>query len=83
MICFAVLSNIDITLANHDEDLEKEEAEAFNDYLSVAVSNFVAADSSPSPPRVSIHTRPNKSDGNMKGKEIDRNVKKKVVVATP
>ncbi|KHJ33072.1 putative eka-like protein [Erysiphe necator] len=83
MICATILSNIDSTLANLDEDIEKEEAEAFKAYLRLAISNFAAADFSPTPPRVPIHTRPNKGNGNVKGKEIDRNLTKKVAVATP
>ncbi|KHJ34274.1 putative eka-like protein [Erysiphe necator] len=83
MICTTVLSNIDSTLANLVEDIEKEEAEAIKVYLRLAISNFVAADSSPSPPRVPTHTRPNKGNGNEKGKEIDKNLAKKIAVATP
>ncbi|KHJ31098.1 putative eka-like protein [Erysiphe necator] len=78
-----VLSNIDSTLANLDEDIEKEEAESFKAYLRLAISNLAATDTSPTPPRVPIHTRPNKGNGNVKGKEIDRNLTKKVAVATP
>ena len=58
MICTTVLSNIDSTLANLVEDTEKEEAEAFKAYLRLAISNFASADSSSSPPRVPIQTRP-------------------------
>ncbi|KHJ34443.1 putative eka-like protein [Erysiphe necator] len=83
MICTTVLSNIDSTFANLDEDIEKEEAEAFRAYLRLAIPNFTAVDSDPSPPRVPIHTRPNKANGNVKEKEIDRNLTKKVAFATP
>ncbi|KHJ36134.1 putative eka-like protein [Erysiphe necator] len=68
MIFTTVLSNIDSTLANLDEDIEKEEAEAFKAYIRLAISNFAAADSAPTPPRVPIHTRPIKGNGNVKGK---------------
>ncbi|POS85556.1 hypothetical protein EPUL_003844 [Erysiphe pulchra] len=46
--------------------------------------NFAAADSSPPPPRVPIHTRPNKGNGNEsnKGKIKDKNLSK-IAVATP
>ncbi|POS82523.1 hypothetical protein EPUL_006263 [Erysiphe pulchra] len=83
MICTTVPSNIDSTLANLIEDIEKEEAEAFKTYLRLAISNFAAADSSPSPPRVPIHTRPSNGSGNVKGKETDQNLTKKVAIATP
>ncbi|KHJ34833.1 putative eka-like protein [Erysiphe necator] len=83
MICTTVLSNIHSTLANLVEDIEKEEADAIKAYLRLAISNFAAADSSPYPPRVRTHTRPNKGDGNEKGKEIDKNLSKKTAVATP
>ncbi|KHJ30636.1 putative eka-like protein [Erysiphe necator] len=83
MICTTVLSKIGSTLANLDEDIEKKEAEACKAYLRVAISNFAATDSSPSPPCVPIHTQPYKSNGNIKGKEIDRKMKKKVAIATP
>ncbi|KHJ32882.1 putative eka-like protein [Erysiphe necator] len=51
MICTTVLSNIECTLANLTEDIEKEDAEAIKAYLRLAISNFAAADSSPSSPR--------------------------------
>ncbi|KHJ33579.1 putative eka-like protein [Erysiphe necator] len=83
MICTTVLSNIDSTLANLTEDIEKEEAEAIKAYLRLAISNFAAADSSPSPPRVPTHTRPSKDNRNEKSREIDKNLTKKIAVATP
>ncbi|POS83000.1 hypothetical protein EPUL_003799 [Erysiphe pulchra] len=42
------------TLANLNEDIEKEEAEAFKAYLRLSLSNIAAADSSPTPPRVPV-----------------------------
>ncbi|POS87696.1 hypothetical protein EPUL_000502 [Erysiphe pulchra] len=73
MICTTVLSNIDSTLANLNEDIEKDEAEAFKAYLKLF----------PLPTaRVPVHTRPKKDSGNVKGKEIDRNLTKKVAVVT-
>ncbi|KHJ36201.1 putative eka-like protein [Erysiphe necator] len=83
MICTTVLSNIDSTLANLTEDIEKEEAEAIIACLRLAISNFAAADSSPFPPRVPTHTRPSKDNRNGKSKEIDKNLTKKIAVATP
>ena len=83
MICTTVLSNIDSTLANLVEDTEKEEAEAFKAYLRLAISNFASADSSSSPPRVPIQTRPSKDNRNVKGKDTDNNLTKKVAIATP
>lgn len=85
MICTTFLRNIDSTLANLVEGIEKEEAEAFKAYLSLAISNFVAAESFPSPPNVPRHTRPSKGNGNgnKNGKETDKNLAKKVAIATP
>ncbi|KHJ30482.1 putative eka-like protein [Erysiphe necator] len=83
MICTTVLSYIDSTLASLTEGIEKEEVEAFKAYLRVAISNFAAAESSPSPTSVPIHTRPNKSNGKGKGKETVNNLPKKVAIATP
>ncbi|POS82170.1 hypothetical protein EPUL_006644, partial [Erysiphe pulchra] len=83
MICTTVLSNIDSILANLVEDIEKDEAEAIKAYLRLAISNFAAADSSPSPPRVPTHTRPNKGNENGKGMEINKNLTNKIAVATP
>ncbi|POS84842.1 hypothetical protein EPUL_003598, partial [Erysiphe pulchra] len=85
MICTTVLSNIESTLANLVEGIEKEEAEAFKAYLRLAISNFAAAESSPSPPNVPRHTRPTKGNGNgnKNGKETDKNLEKKVAIATP
>ncbi|KHJ32311.1 hypothetical protein EV44_g2005 [Erysiphe necator] len=55
MICTTVLIKIESTLANLVGDIEKEEAAAIKAYLRLAISNFAAADSSPSPPRVPTH----------------------------
>lgn len=67
MICITILSNIDSTLANLTEGIEKEEAEAFKACLRVAVSNFAAAESSPSQPSVLMHTRPKQRQWKGKG----------------
>ncbi|POS86854.1 hypothetical protein EPUL_001769, partial [Erysiphe pulchra] len=83
MICSTVLSNIDSKLANLVEDVEKEEAEAFKAYLKLAISNSAAADVSATPPRVPLNTRPSKGNAIGKGKEIEKNVIKKVAIATP
>ncbi|POS82785.1 hypothetical protein EPUL_003993 [Erysiphe pulchra] len=85
MICTTVLSNIDSTLENLVEDIELEEAEAFKAYLRLAISNFAAAESSHSLPSIPMHTWPYKGNGNgnRNGKETDKNLAKKVAIATP
>ncbi|KHJ32274.1 putative eka-like protein [Erysiphe necator] len=79
MICTIVISYLDSSLVNFTNEIEKEEVAAFKAYLRQAIANFAAADSSPSPPQVPIHTRPKKGSG----KGIDKNLKIKTTVATP
>ncbi|KHJ33173.1 putative eka-like protein [Erysiphe necator] len=82
MICTTVISYLDSTLVNFTNEIEKEEVVAFKAYLRQAIANFAATDSSPSPPQVPTHTRPNK--GNGKGNvKTDKNITKKIAVATP
>ncbi|POS84007.1 hypothetical protein EPUL_004460 [Erysiphe pulchra] len=69
------------TLANLTNEIEKEEVVVFRACLRQAIANFAATDSLPSPPRVSINTWPNK--GNENRKENDKNLTKKIAVATP
>lgn len=83
MICTTVISYLDSTLASFTNEIEKEEVVAFKAYLRQAISNFVAADSPPSPSRVPINTRPSKGNGKGKGKGNDISLAKKIVVATP
>lgn len=70
-------------MVNLGEDIDGEGAEAIKAYLSLAISYFAAADSFPSPPRVPTHMRPNKSNGNGKGKEVEKNLTKKIAVTIP
>ncbi|POS84613.1 hypothetical protein EPUL_002635, partial [Erysiphe pulchra] len=83
LICTTIISSIDSS--NFHDEVEKEEVVAFKAYLRQAIANFAATDSSPSPPRVPVHTRPNKGGGNNngKGKDKDKISTKKVAVATP
>ncbi|KHJ34852.1 putative eka-like protein [Erysiphe necator] len=85
LICTTIISSIDSTLANFQDEIEKEEVVAFKAHLRQAIASFAAIDSSPSPPRVPVHTRPNKGgrNSNGKGKDIDKISTKKVAVATP
>ncbi|KHJ36110.1 putative eka-like protein [Erysiphe necator] len=85
LICTTIISSIDSALANFQDEKEKEEVVAFKAYLRQKISSFAATDSSPSPPRIPVHTRPNKGGGNSngKGKDIDKISTKKVAVATP
>ncbi|POS83255.1 hypothetical protein EPUL_005455 [Erysiphe pulchra] len=84
MICTTVISSIDSTLAIFTKEVEKEEIVAFEAYLSLAIANFAATDSSPPPPRVPLHSRLNKGSGNesSKGKRKEKNLSK-IAAATP
>ncbi|KHJ31456.1 putative eka-like protein [Erysiphe necator] len=50
MMCTTIYSNIESTLSNFSNKIEKEEAAAFKAYLLLAIAKFAAVDSSPSPP---------------------------------
>ncbi|KHJ32202.1 putative eka-like protein [Erysiphe necator] len=52
MICATVISNTEITLANFTKKVEKEEVVALKAYLRMAKAKYVAADSSPAPPKI-------------------------------
>ncbi|KHJ35558.1 putative eka-like protein [Erysiphe necator] len=84
MICTTVISSIDTTLAIFTIEEEKEEIVAFKTYLNLAIANFAATDTSPTPTRVPLHSRPNKGNRNecSKGKSKEINLSK-IVVATP
>ncbi|POS84001.1 hypothetical protein EPUL_006047 [Erysiphe pulchra] len=84
MICTTVISSTDSTLTIFTKEVEKEEIVAFKAYLNLAIANFAATDSSPPPPRVPLHSRPNKGSGNesSKGKSKEKNLSK-IAVATP
>ncbi|POS86623.1 hypothetical protein EPUL_003797 [Erysiphe pulchra] len=81
MICTTAISNIESTLVKFKNDIEKEEVEAFKAYLRLAIANFAAVDTSPTPPKVPTHSRPTKWSSYGSGK--DKNVVKKVAIATP
>ncbi|KHJ31886.1 putative eka-like protein [Erysiphe necator] len=84
MICTTVFSSIESTLATFTKEVEIEEAVPFKAYLKLAIANFAAVDSSPPPPRVPLHTRPSKGNGNdsSKGKSKEKNLSK-IAVAIP
>ncbi|KHJ33587.1 putative eka-like protein [Erysiphe necator] len=69
MICSTLISSIDSTLAIFNKEVESEEVVAFKSNLKLAIANFAAADSSPPPPRVPLHTRPDKDSRNKNSKE--------------
>ncbi|KHJ36391.1 putative eka-like protein [Erysiphe necator] len=81
MICTTVYSEIESALANFSDEIEKEEVNAFKAYLRQAISYFAAVDNSPTPPKISSHSKPTESNslGSRKGKNIEKNV----AVATP
>ncbi|KHJ31153.1 putative eka-like protein [Erysiphe necator] len=81
MICTTISSSIESTLANFKNEIEKEEVEAYKAYLRLAIANFAAVDTSPTPPKVPTYSRPTKHSSNGSGK--DKNVLKKVAIATP
>ncbi|KHJ30457.1 putative eka-like protein [Erysiphe necator] len=81
MICTTVISNVESTLANFIEDIEKEEVAAFKAYLRLAIANYAAADSSTAPPKIPTHSRQAKS--NATGSAKEKSVLKKVAIAIP
>ncbi|KHJ34354.1 putative eka-like protein [Erysiphe necator] len=81
MLCTTVISNIDSTLAAFIDDIEKEEAAALKAYIQVAIANFAASDSIPTPPKIPSHSRPKKSNGS--STTNDKNVMKKITIVTP
>ncbi|KHJ33976.1 putative eka-like protein [Erysiphe necator] len=81
MICTTTMSNIESTLVNFKDDVEKEEVEAFKAYLRLAIANFAAVDTSPNPPKVPTHSRPTKCSNY--GLRKDKNILKNVAIATP
>ena len=81
MICTTVYSNIESTLANFSDEIEKEEVVTFKSYLRQAIANFAAVDKSPIPPKILSHSKPTKGSGSGSGEGV--NVGKNVAVATP
>ncbi|KHJ30925.1 putative eka-like protein [Erysiphe necator] len=60
MICTTAISSIENSLANFKDEIEIEEVAAFQAYLQLAIANFAAVDSSPTPPKIPSHSRPSK-----------------------
>ena len=58
MICTSVFGNKDGVLEKlaEEKEIDEAKAKAFKTYLRLALSDFAAADSPPSPPHVPIHT---------------------------
>ncbi|KHJ30671.1 putative eka-like protein [Erysiphe necator] len=81
MICATVISNVESTLANFTEEEEKEEVVASKAYIRLAIANYAAADSSPAPPKIPIHSKPVK--GNRSSSSKEKNALKKVAIAIP
>ncbi|KHJ35763.1 hypothetical protein EV44_g3374 [Erysiphe necator] len=82
MICTTVYSNIESTLANFSDEIQKEEVIAFKAYLRQAIANFAAVDNSPNspnPPKIPSHSKPTKICGSGSGRS--KNVEKNVPVA--
>ncbi|KHJ30669.1 putative eka-like protein [Erysiphe necator] len=76
MICATVISNVESTLANFTE---KEEVVASKAYIRLAIAKYTAADCSPAPPKISIHSKPVK--GNRSSSSKEKNTLKKVAIA--
>ncbi|POS84556.1 hypothetical protein EPUL_004152 [Erysiphe pulchra] len=66
MLCTTVINN-------------KEEAAALKAYIQLAIANFVASDSTPTPPKIPSHSRPKNSNRSSMGNE--KNIMKKVAIA--
>ncbi|POS83379.1 hypothetical protein EPUL_003191 [Erysiphe pulchra] len=82
MLCTTVIiSNIESTLANVTDEIEKEEAVTLKAYVRLAIVDFAADDTAPAPPRIPAHSRPTKANGY--GSRKDRDMAKKVAIATP
>ncbi|KHJ30992.1 putative eka-like protein [Erysiphe necator] len=81
MICTTAISSIESSLANFKDDIEKEEVAAFQAYLQLAIDNFAAVDTSPTPPKIPSHSRPSK--GSRHGLGNDKIAVNKVAIAIP
>lgn len=79
MICTSMISNIDSSIANFQEELEKDEAKAIQAYLREAIVKYAASEGIPPPPPVPTHSRPTK------GKSFSKNIRpsKPVQVVAP
>ncbi|POS85720.1 hypothetical protein EPUL_002654, partial [Erysiphe pulchra] len=81
MICTTAIGNIESTLENFKDEIEREEVVAFKAYLRLAIANFAAVDTSPVPPQIPSHTRPKRNG--VHGSGNGRNGLNKVAIATP
>ncbi|POS82272.1 hypothetical protein EPUL_006631, partial [Erysiphe pulchra] len=68
MISTTIYCNIESTLSDVSNEIEKEEATAFKAYIQLAIAQFVEVDSSPPPPQISTYTRPTKGERTLKDK---------------
>ncbi|KHJ33500.1 putative eka-like protein [Erysiphe necator] len=81
MICTTAISSIESSLANFKDEIEIEEVAAFQAYLQLAIANFAAVDTSPTPPKIPSHSRPSK--GSRHGLGNDKIAANKVAIAIP
>ncbi|RKF56784.1 putative eka-like protein [Golovinomyces cichoracearum] len=58
----SAVSNIESTLSNFKEDIEKEEASAFLSYIKLAISGFAASENVPQPPPIRGNIQPARSN---------------------
>ncbi|KHJ30559.1 hypothetical protein EV44_g3940 [Erysiphe necator] len=80
MICTTAISNIESSLANFKDEIEVEEVAAFKAYLQLAIANYAAIDTSPTPPNIPSHSRPSKGSH---GLGNDKIAAKKATTAIP
>ncbi|POS82282.1 hypothetical protein EPUL_005351, partial [Erysiphe pulchra] len=81
MICTTAISNIESTLEHFKDEIEKEEAVVFKASIRLAISNFTAVDTLPTPPKTPSYSRPNK--GSVNSLANNKNISKKVAIVTP
>ncbi|POS82704.1 hypothetical protein EPUL_005852, partial [Erysiphe pulchra] len=81
IIFTTTISSFNNTLACCKDEIEKEEAAAFKAYLQLAIANFGALDSSPTPPKIPSHSRPTRGSSHELRK--DKTIGKKAAVVIP
>ncbi|KHJ34215.1 putative eka-like protein [Erysiphe necator] len=81
MICKTAISSIESSLANFKDEIEVEDVAAFKAYLKLAIANFAAVDTAPTPPKIPSHSRPSK--GSRHGLGVDKIAANKVATAIP